>query len=154
MEGKAEPFDVDCTAPINESHLERANSLLPDGLEIVDATALLPGAPSIGRLVERARFRLQPRRNGTPWPASAEHLDPDLKQAVHGWEVAGDGSLHVELNARQESGPTPSLKKVLLGLGLDDREAASARAVRERLVLKPRRGTSPSRSESQKASAR
>ncbi len=154
MEGEAEPFDVDCTAPINQSHLERANSLLPDGLAIVDATALLPGAPSIGRLVDRARFRVQPRRNGTPWPTSIQHLDPDLKQAVRGWRVAGDGSLHVELNARQESGPTPSLKKVLVAIGLDDREAASARAVRERLVLKPRRATQTSHSDSQKASAR
>ena len=32
-EGRAETFDVDCTAPLSEHHLARANALLPNGVD-------------------------------------------------------------------------------------------------------------------------
>ena len=135
---QAELVDVDCTAPITPGHLERANSLLPDGVEITDARALLPGAPTLGRLVDRVRYRVSAVPEGPPWPDGPGGLDPELQAAVHEWHLEDDGSLRLELNARQDAGPTPSLKKVLTGLGLAEAEAARVRASREALVLRPR----------------
>jgi radical SAM-linked protein len=145
-EGTAEIFDVDCTAPITASHRRRANSLLPDGVEILDAHALLPGAPSLGRLLDSTEYRIAPSANGSSWPETPEALEPELRRAVRSWRRLDDGSLQVEINARQEAGPTPSVKKILKGLGLNDEEAALARATREKLVLKPKQksgATSP-----------
>jgi hypothetical protein len=137
-EGAAEIFDVDCTAPITPAHRERANSLLPDGVEILDARPLLPGAPSLGRLLDAISYRIAPPVNGNGWPASPDRLEDDLRAAVQSWKLLDDGSLQVEINARQEAGPTASVKKLLVGLGLDEAEAARARAIREKLVLRAR----------------
>jgi hypothetical protein len=138
LEGAAEVFDVDCTAPITCAHLQRVNGLLPDGVRITDAQALLPGAPSLGRLVDGVRYLVAPPPGGRGWPESPAGLDPELAQAVRSWQPLEGGALRLELNARQEAGPTPSLKKLLIGLGLDERQAAAQRAVREGLVLRPR----------------
>ena len=138
-EGAAEIFDVDCTAPITGAHRDRANALLPDGVEILDTTALLPGAPSLGRLLDGIRYRIAPRANGSPWPGSPDGLEEGLRSAVRSWRLEEDGSLRVEINARQETGPTPSVKKLLRGLGMSEEEAARARATREQLVLRPKR---------------
>jgi radical SAM-linked protein len=138
-EGAAEIFDVDCTAPITPAHRDRANSLLPDGVKILDAQPLMPGAPSLGRMLDAIAYRIAPPVNGDGWPGSAEALDAGLREAVQRWELLDDGSLRVEINARQEAGPTASVKKLLVGLGLNEDQAARTRAIRERLVLRPKR---------------
>ncbi len=137
-EGAAEIFDVDCTAPITPAHLDRANSLLPDGIRILDARPLLPGAPSLGRLLDGITYRIAPPVGRPPWPDSPDDLEEGLRDAVQRWELLDDGSLRVDINARQEAGPTASVKKILTGLGLNEDQAARARAIRERLVLRPR----------------
>ena len=137
-EGTAEIFDVDCTAPITTVHRDRANELLPVGVKILDARALLPGAPSLGRLLDAITYRIAPRVNGSPWPDAPDNLEDGLRDAVRKWELLNDGTLYVEINARQETGPTASVKKLLIGLGMSEEEAARARATRESLVLKPR----------------
>ncbi len=71
-------------------------------------------------------------------PVLPTDLKTVLREAVNSWQLLDDGSLRVEINARQEAGPTASVKKLLVGLGLDEDEAARARAIRERLVLRPR----------------
>ncbi|MCU0235412.1 MAG: TIGR03936 family radical SAM-associated protein, partial [Thermoanaerobaculales bacterium] len=141
VEGAAEVFDVDCTAPITAAHLQRANALLPQGIQITGAQALLAGAPSLGRLVDAVRYRIPAPDDRDAWPGSPAGLDPELRTAVRGWSLAADGSLAVELNARQDAGATPSLKKLLEGLGLDEQRAQRVRAVRETLILRPRAAT-------------
>lgn len=153
LEGAAELFDVDCTAPITDAHLRRANRLLPDGVRITDAQALLPGAPSLGRLVDGVRYLVAPPPGGSGWPASADGLDRELGEAVRSWQLLDDGALRLELNARQEAGPTPSVKKLLIGLGLDEQQAVAQRAVREGLVLKPRREAAKDAAPAPKAAA-
>ena len=138
-EGAAEIFDVDCTAPITDTHRDRANSLLPEGVKITDARALLPGAPSLGRLLDAIVYRVAPPVDGSVWPGSPENLDEGLRSAVRSWRLLDDGSLRVEVNACQQSGPTPSVKKLLVGLGQSEEASARVRATRERLVLKPRK---------------
>jgi len=141
-EGEAEIFAVDCPAPITEIHRDRANSLLPDGVKIVDARPLLPGAPSLGRVLDAIRYRIAPKVNGPAWPDSSDTLDGDLRGAIRHWQILDDGSLRVEINARQVSGPTPSVKKLLVALGIDETDVARIRATREMLVLRP--GAAPS----------
>jgi len=136
-EGAAEIFDVDCTAPITDGHRHRANSLLPEGIRITDARALLPGAPSLGRLLDAIVYRVARPIDGSVWPGSPEKLEEGLRGAVRSWRLFDDGTLRVEVNARQQAGPTPSLKKLLVGLGLSEEAASRVRATRERLVLKP-----------------
>jgi hypothetical protein len=63
--------------------------------------------------------------------------------------VLTDGSLSVDLNARQKSGPVTSIKQVLRGLGLSDAEIGVARIRRERLVLRPP-GAKPAPAEPQR----
>ncbi len=138
-EGEAEIFDVDCTAPVRPQHIEQANRLLPDGVKITAVQALLPGAPSLGKLIAAARYRISaPRIDDRSWPASSEGLADDLGSGVGSWALLEDGSLRVELNARQEDGPTVSVKKLLLGLGLDEDESIRTTVAREGLVLRPR----------------
>ncbi len=140
-EAAAEIFDVDCTAPITDAHRERANSLLPDGVKILDARPLLPGAPSLGRLLDAIAYRIAPPVNGAKWPGSPDRLEDGLREAVNSWHLLDDGGLQVEINARQDAGPTASVKKLLVGLGLDEAEAARARVIREKLVLRPKKKT-------------
>jgi radical SAM-linked protein len=145
--GRAEYFDVDCTAPLRKQHLTRANALLPDGIEILDARPLLPGAPKLGRLVAAARYRID---GVEPWPESESVLDDELRAGVRRWQRLDDGSLLVELNARQEDGPQVSVKKLLLALGIAEDRIARIKVTREMLVLEARsknRGSSGKSSE-------
>ncbi len=142
-EGSAEIFDVDCTAPLNKIHVTKVNSLLPEGVQITDAQALMPGAPSLGKMVDTVRYHLPPMPGNNPWPESADDLEPEIRGAVRRWQPLENGGLRVELNARQQAGPTPSVKKLLLGLGFDEIEAARLRITREGFVLR-RKGTAPS----------
>jgi hypothetical protein len=144
-EGAAEIFDVDCTAPITRVHLDRANALLPEGVRLLDARPLLQGAPSLGKLIDAVRYRLAAPGSGA-WPESPEALDEQLRGAVRRWQPLEDGGLRLEINARQEAGPTPSLKKLLMGIGVDDELATAARATREMLVLRPRGSSARERS--------
>ena len=135
-EGDAELFDVDCTSQVRRQHLDAMNRLLPDGVAIVDAKPLLQGAPSLGKMVAASRYRIAPRP-GTGWPETSSGLDDTVAGGVLRWTVLADGSLSIDLNARQTAGPTASVKQVLSGIGLDDADIRCARIRRERLVLRP-----------------
>jgi radical SAM family uncharacterized protein len=133
-EGEAELFDMDCTSQVRQQHLAAVNRLLPEGIEVIDAKPLLQGAPSLGKMVSAARYRIAPRP-GFVWPDSPSGLDGSVADAVLRWTVLSDGSLSLDLNARQTAGPTTSVKQVLTGLGLSESEVQRARVRRERLVL-------------------
>ena len=138
-EGEAEIFDVDCTAPVHGQHVEKANSLLPDGVEILDAKALLPGAPSIGKLLAATRYLISPEPDQGSWPESEDGLADELRAGIRQWRRLENGGLRVELNARQEEGPVVTAKQLLLGLGLEQERAVRVGVTREMLVLRPRR---------------
>jgi radical SAM family uncharacterized protein/radical SAM-linked protein len=141
-EGLRELLDVDCRSPLRPHHLEHTNRFLPSGLRLLDSDELLPGAPSLGKAILAAVHRVQ-RRKGQPWPT--EPLDETALQAleglrdgIRGWKVEEHtGDLLLELNARQSSGPTPSVKKILAALGVEPDEIARARVIRERFLLGP-----------------
>jgi len=134
-EGVREMFDVETTAPIGTGHLDSANRLLPRGLRLLDAERLLPGAPGLGKAIVSARNRIAPPEHAA-WPPKPERLPPDLAAGVLAWELQPDRSLLVDLNLRQADGPTPGLKKVLLGTGFPADEIPLLRVVRERLTLR------------------
>jgi len=138
-QGEAEIFDVDCTAPVRPQHLEKANSLLPVGVVISDAQPLLPGAPSLGKLVAAARYRIGPLPDQLPWPGSTDAFDDEIRAGVRRWQILDGGGLLVELNARQQDGPTLSVKRLLLSLGIEDNQIARLSVTREPLVLEPRK---------------
>jgi hypothetical protein len=126
---------MDCTSQVRQQHLTAVNRLLPEGIEVIDAKPLLQGAPSLGKMVSAARYRIAPRP-GFVWPESPSGLDCSVADAVLRWTVLSDGSLSLDLNARQTAGPTTSVKQVLAGLGLSESEVQRARVRRERLVLR------------------
>ena len=111
-EGRAENFDVDCTAPLRKQHLDRANALLPDGIEIIDARPLLPGAPKLGRVVAAARYRVGIVAESEGWPESDNGLADEIRAGVRKWKRLDNGDLMVDLNARQEDGPQISVKNL------------------------------------------
>jgi radical SAM superfamily enzyme YgiQ (UPF0313 family) len=135
-EALAEVFDVDCTAAVKPHHLEAANRLLPDGIQLLDATTLLPGAPSLGKTIRAARYRLA-THSGLAYPATPNHLPEAIRQPILRWDLLPDGSLRVELNQRQTDGPTLSVKTLLEALGAEPGDILKVRATRERLVLGP-----------------
>jgi radical SAM family uncharacterized protein/radical SAM-linked protein len=135
-EGEAELFDMDCTSQVRHQHITAVNGLLPHGIEIVDAKPLLPGAPSLGKMVSASRYRIAPRPVGE-WPEASPDLDEAVTEAILRWTVLSDGSLTVDLNARQAAGPTTSVKKILQSLGLTETEVQLSRIRRELIVLQP-----------------
>jgi radical SAM family uncharacterized protein len=140
-EGAAEVFDVDCTAPVRQQHLDACNRVLPEGVRLLAFDPLVPGAPSLGKVIRTARYHVAPADR--PWPDTPPDVAPD---GIHDWRLEADGSLRLELNLRQTDGPTPSVKKVLGACGLDDDNVPRLRVTRERLVLGPpprRRETVP-----------
>jgi radical SAM-linked protein len=142
-EGLAEIFDVDCTAPVGPRQVAAASALLPDGLDLLDARPLLPGAPSLGKMVASARYRVAAPPTGS-WPAGPDLLPENLRAGILLWEPRPDGGLQLELNLRQEDGPIVSVKAIAAALGMDADTIARLRATRERLVLRPRAGASTS----------
>ncbi len=136
-EGLAEAFDVDCTAPVRGSHVDAMNRLLPDGLRILQAQALLPQAPSLGKLVAAAVYLVGEAGNGA-WPADPSGLPSTLAAAVQRWEPLPDGRLRVELSLRQDDGPTATVKELLQAIGIEEPAIPLVRVTRERLVLRPR----------------
>ncbi len=138
-EGLAEAFDADCTAPIKPAHVAAVNRLLPEGLRILHARELLPGAPSLGKLAAAARYRIA-ARGGAPWPPQPPaELPGDIARGILGWTLASDGALVVELNLRSSEGPTPSPRKLLAALGVPEEEIPLVRVVRELVRLRSRR---------------
>jgi len=135
-EGEAELFDVDCTSQVRQQHITAVNRLLPHGIEIIDAKPLLQGAPSLGKMVSASRYRISPRPGGR-WPDASADLDQSVIEGILRWTVLTDGSLTVDLNARQTAGPTTSVKKILQSLGLTETEVQMSRIRRERIVLQP-----------------
>jgi hypothetical protein len=137
-EGRAETFDVDCTAPLKKQHLVRANSLLPDGIEIIDARPLLPGAPKLGRVVAAARYRVGVVADSEGWPESDSGLTDEIRAGVRRWRRLDNGDLMVDLNARQKDGPQLSVKKLLTALGVEEDRIARIPVTREMLLLETR----------------
>jgi hypothetical protein len=138
-QGEAEVFDVNCTAPLRRQHLETLNSLLPEGMEITNAQPLLPGAPSLGKLVAGARYRVGPVDDPDVFLDTPEGIDDDIRSGIRRWQLAEDGRLTVELNARQQDGPMISVKRLLLALGFDEDRIVRVPVVREALVLEARK---------------
>jgi radical SAM family uncharacterized protein len=137
QEGLAEAFDVDCTAPVRPTHLAAMNRLLPEGLRILRADALVPQAPSLGKLVAAAGYLIGASGNGG-WPADPAGLAGGVAGAVRRWEPLVDGRLRVELNLREDEGPVATAKELLIAAGVDEASAPLVRVTRERLVLRPR----------------
>ena len=65
-------------------------------------------------------------------------LPQEISHGIFFWEAEAAGGLRLELNVRPEDGPTPTLKAVLAGMGLQPPEIACIRAVREAVILRPR----------------
>ena len=141
-QGMAELFDVDCVAPLRRAHLERVNAVLPPGLELLDANGLLPGAPSLGKLTAAARYRVEPSA-GVAWPERPELLPGGIVAGIRRWAILPDASLSVELNLRQQEGPTPTVKALLEAMGVPPEDTPSIRVTRERLVLERRPTRTP-----------
>ncbi|MFV2073172.1 MAG: TIGR03960 family B12-binding radical SAM protein [Thermoanaerobaculales bacterium] len=134
-QGEAEGFDVDCTAPVRPQHIERANQLLPEGVVILDARPLLPGAPSLGKLITSSRYRIDSVPDHEPWPESADGFSDDIRGGIRHWQRMDDGSIRVELNLRQDDGPVVSTKQLLAAFGLDQESIPRVGVTREMLVL-------------------
>lgn len=56
VEGVAELFDVDCTAPITRELLQKINQTLPDGVRVIGAEPLAPHTPSLGKSVHACQY--------------------------------------------------------------------------------------------------
>ncbi len=136
-EALAEIFDVDCFARVRPSHVEAINAVLPDGLVVERFEELLPGAPSLGKVIARARYRLPPIPEH-PWPDSRDAFPEDLASGIVSWTQAVDGSVKAEFNVRQEDGPTASLRKIFTALDIPQEAQRRLKAVREALILRPR----------------
>ncbi len=133
----AEPFDVECSAPIRATHIAAVNQRLPEGLEITGHQELLPGAPSLGKVIARARYQVAASEE-VSWPESADGLPEEVAAGVFFWERTDDGDLNLEVNLRGEDGPTTSARKVFAALGIEEEAARRLRVTRQRLVLLPR----------------
>jgi len=146
-EGLAEAFDLDCTAPLTPAHLAAVNRLLPDGLRLTVADELLSGAPSLGKVAAVGRYRVA-AMPGRSWPSSPDGLEPAIADGVRAWRRDDDGALHVDLNLRAAEGPTPTMKQLLLALGVPADEVPLAGVTRESIVLAPVRRTAEATSAS------
>lgn len=138
-EGLAEEFDIDCTAPLRQAHLEAVSRRLPEGLQLMTARDLLPGAPSLGKLAAAARYLVGPPEGG--WSGSPDALPNDLRTGIGSWSLLPSGSLRVELNLRQDEGPTPSVHDLLAAVGVPETEIPVVRVTRELVLLRAREAT-------------
>jgi radical SAM-linked protein len=135
-EGLAEILDVDCTAPVRPQHVAAMNRLLPEGLEILEAEALVPGAPSLGKMTAAALYVIR-RLPERPWPETPDDLSEEVRSGVLQWQLQANGDLSVKLNLRQSEGPTPSVKVLLRALDVPEERIPTVRVCRRRLVLRP-----------------
>ncbi|MCP4896498.1 MAG: TIGR03960 family B12-binding radical SAM protein [bacterium] len=146
LEGKREVFDIDCTAPLSKHHLDSANRLLPEGIELLDSQALIQGAGSLGKMAASANYRVNPIQQFA-WPGKQPDLPEKIAGAIKIWELLDDGTLQVTLNIRQQDGPTPSLRKLLEAVGAPEDDILVTRVCRESIMLAPRRPKQPSKLE-------
>lgn len=137
-EALAEVFDIDCTAPIRPTHISKINGILPEGLQIQRFEELIPGAPSMGKLLSRARYHLAPSPDRA-WPEDTDELTETVRAGILRWEKTSDGAIRLEVNIREDDGPTASLRKIFAALDVPEEEQRRLRVVREALVLRPRR---------------
>ena len=96
----------------------------------------MPGAPSLGKMVAAARYRLAPRSD-RPWPARLDELPEPARSGTLVFERHDDGGLTVELSLRPDEGPVVGLRDLLAALGVTDAERPLVRVQRKRLRLKP-----------------
>ncbi len=137
-QGEAEPFDVDCTAPLTPSHCATASRLLPDGLDLVDSRDLLPGASSLGKTASASRYVIGPLPVDSV-PATAAELPEDVAAGVRRWQPDPDGTITVELNLRQADGPSPTVKQLLSALGVPAETISQVPVTRKAVLLGPPR---------------
>ncbi len=137
-EALAEIFDIDCTAPIRKTHISKINAILPEGLQIQAFDELISGAPSMGKLLSRAKYSIEPSPDRS-WPGDTSALHENLQAGISKWEKATDGSIQLEVNIREDDGPTASLRKIFADLEVPEDEQRRLRVVREALVLRPRK---------------
>jgi len=135
-EGLAEAFDVDCTAPLRPHHVDAANGVLPEGLQLLEARGLLPGASSLGKTAAAARYRIAPLATSA-WPADPTGLAEEIRTGILDWSVLPDGGLRVSLNLRRPEGPTPGVKDLLAAVGVPEDEIRMVRVTREMVQLRP-----------------
>lgn len=140
VEGKREYLDIDCTGPLGRHHLNNANRMLPVGLKLLNSEALIQGAASLGKMASTARYSIQPH-SSIAWPETPPDLPEAIAAALKGWNLADDGTLHLELNVRQQDGPTPSIRKFVEAAGVPEEDAPILRITRELVRLSPRRKT-------------
>ncbi len=134
-EALAEPFEVECHAPVEPGMLSSANRVLPEGLELTGCERLDEGAPGLGKAAAACRYRLRRPSGVAPWPASPRALG-DLAAGVLDWACDGD-ELGVTLNARPSAGPTPGVKALLAALAVPEDAWPLVAVTRERLLLAP-----------------
>ncbi len=137
-EAWAEIFDIDCTAPIRKTHISKINSILPEGLQIERFDELIPGAPSMGKLLALARYTIAPSPDRN-WPVDTSEMEETLQAGIPMWEKTSDGSIRLEVNIREDDGPTASLRKIFADLEVPEEEHRRLRIVREALLLRPRK---------------
>jgi radical SAM-linked protein len=136
-EAMAEVFEIDCTATIRQTHVSKVNAILPEGLRVEGFQELLPGAPGMGKLLSRARYTLH-SNPGRTWPDDTTGLTEELQAGVLSWKKTDDDAVDLEVNIRQEDGPTASLRKIFAHLEIPEEEQRRLRIVRRALVLRPR----------------
>ena len=93
----------------------------------------------MGKLVAAARYRVGPVDDERVLPDTSDGIDAEIRPGIRRWQLADDGRLTVELNARQQDGPIISVKRLLLALGLEEDRIARVPVVREALVLEARK---------------
>jgi hypothetical protein len=135
-EAVAEPFDVECHAPVEVGMLSRANRVLPGGLELTACVRLPEGMPSLGKAISACRYRLRRPPELPRWPASQAGLG-DLTAGVLEWRADGD-ELGVTLDARQARGHPLSVKDLVSALGLPEEARRRVHVVREAVLLETR----------------
>jgi radical SAM family uncharacterized protein/radical SAM-linked protein len=135
-EGLAELVDVACSAPVNQHHVRSMNERLPAGVEILDVCGLLPQAPSLGKVLARARYWIAAAKD-TQWPHSVPDALAGISDGIYSWQLLEDGALRVELNLRDGDGPTPSIKVLLTSMGVAPESLPLIRVRREALLQTP-----------------
>jgi len=132
-ESLEEHFDVECHAEVELGMLSRANRVLPEGLTLSSCERLPEGTRSLGKAVAACRYRVARPPGLERWPAAPAGLG-EVADGILGWRVEGD-ELSVVLNARQTDGPTPSVKSVLVAIGVPIERIAEVRVRREATLL-------------------
>ena len=135
-EALADLFDVECHGDVDTIMVEKANQVLPQGLQLTNSVMLPDGTPSLGKTVVAARYRLGLPESLPSWPERPPDALADQAEGILQWRPADD-DLTITLNARAAAGPTPGIRAVLASLGLAGQPAGAIRVVRQELLLQP-----------------